>query len=552
MHKHSADKFVLGALFLCALALLIGVPTRTTAQQIATPTPTPVSPTPPATQQINSPCGVVDAIDYPIDGISLEHDDFGLYRASFGGRHTGIDMAFDRYGDPVHAAARGRVTYADPKGWDTEKGVVIIEHFFPDNTIFYSLYGHMEQINGHAFPKVGACVALGDVIGAVGHPSRGAPHLHYEIRRMDGTGGGPGYYSLDPLDGGWLHPIDFTERWQLALKPMFRAMLAANNGPIVPPVFESDGNILFAEDNHLERRSPAGDTLLHLDIANLTGIMPLADGRILARTADDQITVIAGDRFSASWKADRALASPPLRIGAAIAFLSADQRVVSYTPDGALVWQTDRLGDHLENYAVSGEQLALSMGDSGGFRLLIVDASGKIVYQGSSPAPIILAAAPDGFYVMTATQIGHLDHALIWHPMLDVGQSIGRNAQLAVDLQGGVVLYPGHGRQLFAFSAQGILRWQAALVATPLQAPLLAIGAGCLVYALTGDGALLAYRASDGQLRGLTSLYAGGVHGHAAARWLRVLPGGQVQFSAGYMSIATIDGPTLAGINGCG
>src|SRR6476660_838507 len=70
-------------------------------------------------------CGVVDAIDYPIDGISIDHDDFGMYRAGFDGRHTGIDMAFDRYGDPVRAAARGRVTFSDPNGWDTEKGVVI-------------------------------------------------------------------------------------------------------------------------------------------------------------------------------------------------------------------------------------------------------------------------------------------------------------------------------------------------------------------------------------------------------------------------------------------
>jgi murein DD-endopeptidase MepM/ murein hydrolase activator NlpD len=72
-------------------------------------------------QSVTAPCGVVDGIDYPIDGISLDHDDFGLYRAPFQGRHAGIDMAFDRRGDPVRAAARGRVTLADPNAWDTEK-----------------------------------------------------------------------------------------------------------------------------------------------------------------------------------------------------------------------------------------------------------------------------------------------------------------------------------------------------------------------------------------------------------------------------------------------
>ncbi len=501
--------------------------------------------------QGNDPCGVVDAIDYPIDGVSLEHDDFGLYRASFNGRHAGIDMAFDRYGDPVHAAARGRVTYADPNGWDTEKGVVIIEHIFPDDSIFFSLYGHMEPINGHLFPKVGQCVELGDVVGAVGHPSRGAPHLHYEIRRMEASTGGPGYYPVEPLDGGWMHPIDFTERWQLALKPAFRAMLSASGGPTTPPIFEPDGGAIFAEDYHLERRTVTSDAVWRLDVARLAGIVSLADGRVLGRTVDDQIVVVDNGQFSASWKADRALASPPLRVGESVVFLAADNRAVSYTPEGALVWQTDPLGDHVEGYAVSGDKLAVSTGEAGHFRLWVLDSSGQAVYQASAPAPIMAVAAPDGFYVMVATQIGHLNNKLSWQPMMDVGQALGRETQIAVDAHGNVVLYPGHGQRLFAFNANGTLRWQALLTGAQLQPPLLAIGAGCLVYALTGDGALLAYRAVDGQLRGLTSLYAGGNHGHAAARWIKLLAGEQVQFSAGYLSIATIDGPTLAGIGKC-
>ncbi len=504
---------------------------------------------------IDAPCGVVDAINYPIDGVSIDHDDFGLYRAPFGGRHTGIDMAFNRYGDAVHAVARGRVTYADPNGWDTEKGVVIIEHIFPDDSIFFSLYGHMEPINGHTFPKVGACVELGDVVGAVGHPLHGAPHLHYEIRRMDGNNGGPGYYSVDPLDGGWLHPIDFTERWQLALKPAFRAMITASGGPVAPPIFLTDGSALFAEDYHLEKRSAADNTLWRLDVAGLSGIITLPDGRVLGRTDTDQIIVVDGSQFSATWKADRALASPPLRVGVSVVFLSADQRVVSYSPDGQLRWQTEPLGDHVERYVVSGNLLAVSTGVSAGdtesFRLTVIDPNGKIVYQASAPAPIIPISAPDGFYGMVATQIGHLDSTLNWHPLMDVGQTLGRGAQLAVDPQGGVVLYPGHGQQLFAYSANGTLRWQADLTSVPIQPPLIGIGTGCLVYALNSDGALLAYRASDGALRGLTALYAGGVHGHTAARWMHILPGDQVQFAAGYLSIATVDGPTLAGLKSC-
>src|SRR5689334_9026784 len=127
-------------------------------------------------QEVTAPCGVVDAIDYPVDNLVPGYDDFTLYRARFGGNHTGIDIAFDRWGDPVHAAARGLVTYSNPEGWDTEKGVVIVEHTFPDGSIAYSLYGHVEQTDKIFLPQVGKCVARGEVIAAVGWPSRGRPH----------------------------------------------------------------------------------------------------------------------------------------------------------------------------------------------------------------------------------------------------------------------------------------------------------------------------------------------------------------------------------------
>src|SRR5437016_3390272 len=109
-------------------------------------------------QDDTKPCGIVDSIDYPIDGVSIDYDDFGMYRAYFAGHHTGIDMAFGRYGDPVRAAARGQVTFSDVNGWDIEKGVVIIRHFFPGDQVYYTLYGHMEELNGFKFPKVGQCV----------------------------------------------------------------------------------------------------------------------------------------------------------------------------------------------------------------------------------------------------------------------------------------------------------------------------------------------------------------------------------------------------------
>ncbi|MHB8625782.1 MAG: outer membrane protein assembly factor BamB family protein [Aggregatilineales bacterium] len=542
MLKRQGTRRIKIGLILIALIVTISLPASGIHAQAGTPTPGLPSP--------DAPCGVVNAIAYPIDGISTEHDDFGLYRAGFGGLHTGIDMAFGRYGDPVRAAARGRVTLADPNGWNLEKGVVIIEHIFPDGSLYYSLYGHMEQINGHNFPAVGSCVALGDVIGAVGHPECCAPHLHYEIRRMDGLSGGPGYSSVDPLLGGWLHPIDFTERWQLELRPAFRSMRVANSPPLAPPIFLSDGGLILAEDDQIERQAADGTVTWRLDVGGLVGMVMLPDNRLLALTADNHVYVINNGQFGAIWLPDHTPSSPPILFGAGIAFLTTDWRVASYSPDGKRLWQTDPLGDHIERYAVSGNQLAVSSGNAGTFKLSVIDTSGKVAYQAAAPSPIMPIAAPDGFYVLVASQIGHLDRTYNWRPLLDIGQPFGRGAQVVFDASGNVVVYPGYNAQLLAFNADGSRRWQADLPGPPLQPPQLAIGADCSVYALTVDGALLAFQSSTGRLRGLAALYSGGEHGHAAARWLRVLPNGQVQFAAGYLSIVTVDGPTLTGLAG--
>ena len=103
--------------------------------------------------QADASCGVVDAIGYPVDGLAAGYDDFGLHRRRFGGNHVGIDLAFDRWGDPVRAAMRGIVTYSDVAGWDSEKGVVIVAHRMPDDSQVYTLYGHMEQFDELSFPR---------------------------------------------------------------------------------------------------------------------------------------------------------------------------------------------------------------------------------------------------------------------------------------------------------------------------------------------------------------------------------------------------------------
>ncbi|MBI4818188.1 MAG: M23 family metallopeptidase [Deltaproteobacteria bacterium] len=96
--------------------------------------------------------------------------------------HRGLDLG-GRKGDPVYAAAQGRVIHA---GWLGGYGLtIILQHEGGLSTV----YGHLSR----------ALVDLGDeaeeasAIGLVGASGRATgPHLHFEVRR-DGT-------SVDPLD----------------------------------------------------------------------------------------------------------------------------------------------------------------------------------------------------------------------------------------------------------------------------------------------------------------------------------------------------------------
>jgi hypothetical protein len=77
---------------------------------------------------------------------------------------------------------------------------------------------------------------------------------------------------------------------------------------------------------------------------------------------------------------------------------------------------------------------------------------------------------------------------------------------------------------------------------------MLAVGGGCLLYALDSDGMLNAFTTSDGQLVAQRRLYPGGVQtGSARARLLHATFADQVTLSGGFLSAVWLDGLALAG-----
>lgn len=88
--------------------------------------------------------------------------------------HNGVDLKA-KYGDPVYAAASGKVVFTGVNGG--YGNLIIIAHANGYNTY----YGHLSKI----YAKVGQKVHRGaGIIGRVGATGRvTGPHLHFEIRK---------------------------------------------------------------------------------------------------------------------------------------------------------------------------------------------------------------------------------------------------------------------------------------------------------------------------------------------------------------------------------
>lgn len=99
---------------------------------------------------------------------------FGPRVSPFTGRrqqHGGIDIAAAD-GTPIHAPARGRVTFAGRKG--PLGNALVLDHGFGVKTV----YGHTKEI----LVNTGDTVERGDLIASIGSSGRSTgPHLHYVV-----------------------------------------------------------------------------------------------------------------------------------------------------------------------------------------------------------------------------------------------------------------------------------------------------------------------------------------------------------------------------------
>lgn len=504
--------------------------------------------------QNETECGGIDTISYPLDlsdTFARAFDDFARYRRRFGGLHTGIDLAFNRTGEPVHASANGRVTYANPEGWDTEKGVVILRHVFPDGGVYYSVYGHMEESAEVRFPPVGACVERGDVIGLVGDPSLSAPHLHYEIRNFMPDDGGPGYVQTNPRLQGWFHPLDFTTLWRIRLQPGFLSSATLDAAPDLPPVVLDSGVIAAATSATVSALRMPDERLWQITSgAELLGLVALPGNRLAAVTREGAVSIFENSRYAARWSVDGASIAP-VALGDALIFVL-DEALVAFDAAGNVLWRSLGLyesADQVMGLTAHGATLALTVRNAGRYRWLLVDTSGRqLLARDLSRQPVAAPGPLGSWLLLDGTDLLRIDGGES-RSVGTTGQSHGRYAAMTVDQTGNIYLYLGDSRNtLMALGPTGELRWQVTYPArNASHPPLMATGSGCTLYTLDSGGVLSLFDAASGALAEQLTLYAGGEDtARPNARLLTADASERLLVGAGFQSILLLNGAALA------
>lgn len=509
-------------------------------------------------------CGMADAIGWPVDSvipvtIASGYDDFSLTRSRFGNNHTAVDVAFNEQGAPVYAAARGVVTYSDIFAWGTERGVVVIGHDFPDGNRYYTVYGHMEETDTFLFPAVGACVEMGDVIGAIGWPQNSKPHLHYEVRNFMPDDGGPGYVDENPLEVGWYHPLDFTRLWQARFSEAFVAYATLRTPTTVAPGQLSDGSVVFANGSAVWAATSDGGMLLwRVQMGALvTGLVVLPNDRVVARSREGETVVLLRGRYEALWRA-AGPDIPPVVLNDVVFLVTDDGSVAAYTLTGTLLWQTppvEGMTGRVRYFETNRRTIGLIVETSDGVLWReIAPADGAVNHEMPLTGdPLAAPIVYEGWVILSDSEITRFSSQPHTAGIPDL--PLGRAAQLAADLWGNTYVYAGDDEgTLRSWDAEGVLRWQTTFPTDGLPGvsqlfpPLLAVDGDCVLYALDSNGWLYVFDARTGDFVTESGLYAGGSRNRQpAARFLRIAQNGDVHLGAGYLSLVTLDGHALAG-----
>ncbi|MBW4437331.1 MAG: M23 family metallopeptidase [Pleurocapsa minor GSE-CHR-MK-17-07R] len=465
-------------------------------------------------------CGFADGFAFPVDTSAFSiTQDYAVQSGRFQGRyHTGEDWFIDRtpvsgttrgtaYGENVRAVANGRVVLSEPNAWGDDGGVILIEHTLPDNSIAYSMYGHITDETGIAFPANFACVRTGDVLAAV-DDVRPVPHLHFEIREGSNLTPGPGYVWLDPESLGYRRPGKFLINWNARLHDAYRwhIDLADESGPAAPPIVNSDNSLIYLDraagtervvlatsDGRVLWRTLLSDDAVGLDAANADIVF--ADGGYQPVFNDGTL----GTRQSLGYPVQAVYASSP--------------DLLVRTGDGALQSLTlrpDAQTSPRENWRIAPADAVLSaayspawrawvtQSPSGSTQFVMAAPDGSLIDRAFLSEPAGLAAAPDGSAVLFSRGgLWNVDASGTWtlrDP--DFPFTGGEHASVALDESGRLFVFDG--LVAVAFNADGQGAWQTAPQFQPLGGRNQLIVRDNVLLLVSSYGDIIAWRANTG------------------------------------------------------
>ena len=501
-------------------------------------------------------CGVVDDIGYPFANVSRTATNAFYVRFPFGndrpdyGFHAGEDWFAARggsLGEPVQAIANGLVTLSAETGWGVDKGVVIIEHALPDGSIIYSLYGHMEALNGHVFPEQGSCLERGDVVGAIGNP-RSRPHLHFEIRHMWPTFTGFGYSERPPELEGWENPTAYIVNWQAWLNPAYRWHAVTREPMTALPALDGSGTIYVATEGFVQTYGTDAELKYRyaLDTDEVISQWSALDFGALAFTTQGDLWGFKNDLTPGGVLSPGGQSEDFIDAGELLLLNSSAGRLRIFNRNLTQIGQLEDV-DGVSDVAVGEQVVALA---SGGLapQLLLLTPNGQLLQRASLRGSAdVTPAADGGVLVRTRRALWHVSAQAEWTFVSDQFEVTPSSSALSSDGWGSIYLFSGRNdSRLTSFALDGQMRWQTSLDVLISGGPVMAVGGGCGLYLGSSDGYLTAVNTATGQIGETLQIYAGALSGEAA--WLTVGGDEMVYFAVGGNQIIALDGRTLVGL----
>jgi murein DD-endopeptidase MepM/ murein hydrolase activator NlpD len=411
-------------------------------------------------------CPVADTFTFPVDPNAYTiAQDYAARSPRHDGRyHTGEDWVLPEgrtLGQPVRAIATGQVTYAFADGWGRDGGVVILEHTLPDETIVFSVYGHLQNTETTPFPAGSACVEAGEVIGAIADAGP-VPHLHFEIRTDNGRSPGFGYTVEYPSDVDYVHPSAFVRNWAARTDRSVEwvTRLRDERGPLADPLPLSDNSLLVLTPENITRILPDGRafwrTGLDREAVAITGFQ----GNALLHYADGTIQLIAPEgNLGDTWRTDITATGAPFAWDDLLAFPSSNGLTALGRDRQGITWTVPDVPT-FTGVTVAGQVVALQTSDDE----LVTLARGNraIVDRAQLGEHAALAVAPDGgLWAYTEGGLWQMLADGVWTPApFDAPLPISA-AGMTITERGEFMLYDGE--TLYSLTRDGETDWSVIL-----------------------------------------------------------------------------------------